>query len=190
MFAANLSLAEKYPSLDVPEDIPLQVREASSLQSPYSGGHSVKQAVDGSLESANWHVPGARHVEGEFVFEVPDTIHYITFSGANFSEVSVSAMSGSSWKNLGKFDIGGSKMIRFKNPLQKVQKIKVEVDYPEGASPAFTVREISFYKKAESTLNRQLLKVFRDTSCSSINPRCTLADLKALPEFCSSLRGK
>ena len=74
-------------------------------------------------------------------------------------------------------------MIRFKNPLQKVQKIKVEVDYPEGASPAFTVREISFYKKAESTLNRQLLKVFRDTSCSSINPRCTLADLKALPEF-------
>ena len=57
MFAANLSLAEKYPSLDVPEDIPLQVREASSLQSPYSGGHSVKQAVDGSLESANWHVP-------------------------------------------------------------------------------------------------------------------------------------
>lgn len=122
MFAANLSLAEKYPSLDVPEDIPLQVREASSPQSPYSGGHSVKQAVDGSLESANWHVPGARHVEGEFVFEVPDTIHYITFSGANFNEVSVSAMSGSSWKNLGKFDIGGSKMIRFKNPLQKVQK--------------------------------------------------------------------
>ena len=183
MFAANLSLAEKYPLLDVPEDIPLQVREASSPQSPYSGGHSVKQAVDGSLESANWHVPGARHVEGEFVFEVPDTIHYITFSGANFNEVSVSAMSSSSWKNLGKFDIGGSKMIRFKNPLQKVQKIKVEVDYPEGASPAFTVREISFYKKAESTLNRQLLKVFRDTSCSSINPRCTLADLKALPEF-------
>ena len=83
MFAANLSLAEKYPSLDVPEDIPLQVREASSPQSPYSGGHSVKQAVDGSLESANWHVPGARHVEGEFVFEVPDTCLLYTSDAAD-----------------------------------------------------------------------------------------------------------
>lgn len=190
MFTANMSFAEKYPSLDVPEDILLQVKEASSPQPPYSGNHSVKQAVDGSLESANWHVPGARHVEGEFVFEAPDTINYITFSGANFNEVSVSAMIGSSWKNLGKFDLGGSKIIRFKNPLQKVQKIKVAVDYPEGASPAFTVREIGFYKKTESPLNRQLLKVFRDTSCSSINPRCTLADLKALPEFLQMIARK
>lgn len=93
-------------------------------------------------------------------------------------------MSGSSWKDLGKFDIGGSRMIRFKKPLQKVRKIRLTVDYPEGSSPSFTVREISFYKRVESALNRKLLKVFKDTSCSSINPRCTLTDLKALPEFC------
>ena len=53
----------------------LHVKEAASSQSPYSGNHSVKQAVDGSMESANWHVPGVHHVEGEFVFEVPETIH-------------------------------------------------------------------------------------------------------------------
>lgn len=56
--SVNKSLAEKYPSLDVPEDILLHVKEAASSQSPYSGNHSVKQAVDGSMESANWHVPG------------------------------------------------------------------------------------------------------------------------------------
>lgn len=77
--SVNKSLAAKYPSLDVPEDILLHVKEAASSQSPYSGNHSVKQAVDGSMESANWHVPGVHHVEGEFVFEVPETIHYIIF---------------------------------------------------------------------------------------------------------------
>ena len=166
------------------------MKEAASSQSPYSGNHSVKQAVDGSMESANWHVPGVHHVEGEFVFEVPETIHYIIFSGADFNEIAVSAMSGSSWKDLGKFDIGGSRMIRFKKPLQKVRKIRLTVDYPEGSSPSFTVREISFYKRVESVLNRKLLKVFKDTSCSSINPRCTLTDLKALPEFLQMIAKK
>lgn len=188
--SVNKSLAAKYPSLDVPEDILLHVKEAASSQSPYSGNHSVKQAVDGSMESANWHVPGVHHVEGEFVFEVPETIHYIIFSGADFNEIAVSAMSGSSWKDLGKFDIGGSRMIRFKKPLQKVRKIRLTVDYPEGSSPSFTVREISFYKRVESVLNRKLLKVFKDTSCSSINPRCTLTDLKALPEFLQMIAKK
>lgn len=188
--SVNKSLAAKYPSLDVPKDILLHVKEAASSQSPYSGNHSVKQAVDGSMESANWHVPGVHHVEGEFVFEVPETIHYIIFSGADFNEIAVSAMSGSSWKDLGKFDIGGSRMIRFKKPLQKVRKIRLTVDYPEGSSPSFTVREISFYKRVESVLNRKLLKVFKDTSCSSINPRCTLTDLKALPEFLQMIAKK
>lgn len=188
--SVNKSLAEKYPSLDVPEDILLHVKEAASSQPPYSGNHSVKQAVDGSMESANWHVPGVHHVEGEFVFEVPETIHYIIFSGADFNEIAVSAMSGSSWKDLGKFDIVGSRMIRFKKPLQKVRKIRLTVDYPEGSSPSFTVREISFYKRVESALNRKLLKVFKDTSCSSINPRCTLTDLKALPEFLQMIAKK
>ena len=188
--SVNKSLAAKYPSLDVPEDILLHVKEAASSQPPYSGNHSVKQAVDGSMESANWHVPGVHHVEGEFVFEVPETIHYIIFSGADFNEIAVSAMSGSSWKDLGKFDIGGSRMIRFKKPLQKVRKIRLTVDYPEGSSPSFTVREISFYKRVESVLNRKLLKVFKDTSCSSINPRCTLTDLKALPEFLQMIAKK
>ena len=188
--SVNKSLAAKYPSLDVPKDILLHVKEAASSQSPYSGNHSVKQAVDGSMESANWHVPGVHHVEGEFVFEVPETIHYIIFSGADFNEIAVSAMSGSSWKDLGKFDTGGSRMIRFKKPLQKVRKIRLTVDYPEGSSPSFTVREISFYKRVESVLNRKLLKVFKDTSCSSINPRCTLTDLKALPEFLQMIAKK
>ena len=188
--SVNKSLAAKYPSLDVPEDILLHVKEAASSQSPYSGNHSVKQAVDGSMESANLHAPGVHHVEGEFVVEVPETIHYIIFSGADFNEIAVSAMSGSSWKDHGKFDIGGSRMIRFKKPLQKVRKIRLTVDYPEGSSPSFTVREISFYKRVESVLNRKLLKVFKDTSCSSINPRCTLTDLKALPEFLQMIAKK
>lgn len=42
----------------------------------------------------------------------------------------------------------------------------------------------------ESALNRKLLKVFKDTSCSSINPRCTLTDLKALPEFLQMIAKK
>ena len=86
------------------------------------------------MESANWHVPGVHRVEGEFVFEVPETIHYIIFSGANFNEIAVSAMSGSSWKDLGKFDIGGSRMIRFKKPLQS----QVYPDGPQGSSGVFT----------------------------------------------------
>ena len=35
--SVNKSLAEKYPSLDVPEDILLHVKEAASSQPPYSG---------------------------------------------------------------------------------------------------------------------------------------------------------
>ena len=183
VFFSGISPAKDYPALDVPADIALKVNKASSPQSPYSSGHSVNQAIDGSLESANWHAPGARHVEGEFELAEPSTLHYVSFSGANFNEVSLSVMTGSSWRKLGKFNLGGSRIVKFKTPLQKVQKIRMEVDYPEGTSPSFTVREVGFYQKPESGLNRQLLKVFQDTSCSSLNPKCTLADLKALPEF-------
>lgn len=57
VFFSGISPAEDYPALDVPADIALKVNKASSPQSPYSSGHSVNQAIDGSLESANWHAP-------------------------------------------------------------------------------------------------------------------------------------
>ena len=101
VFFSGISPAEDYPALDVPADIALKVNKASSPQSPYSSGHSVNQAIDGSLESANWHAPGARHVEGEFELAEPSTLHYVSFSGANFNEVSLSVMTGSSWRKLG-----------------------------------------------------------------------------------------
>lgn len=153
VFFSGISPAKDYPALDVPADIALKVNKASSPQSPYSSGHSVNQAIDGSLESANWHAPGARHVEGEFELAEPSTLHYVSFSGANFNEVSLSVMTGSSWRKLGKFNLGGSRIVKFKTPLQKVQKIRMEVDYPEGTSPSFTVREVGFYQKPESGLN-------------------------------------
>ena len=93
--SVNKSLAAKYPSLDVPEDILLHVKEAASSQSPYSGNHSVKQAVDGSMESANWHVPGVHHVEGEFVFEVPEGPWKIRYRRLQDDQISNASSKGS-----------------------------------------------------------------------------------------------
>ena len=59
--SVNKSLAAKYPSLDVPEDILLHVKEAASSQSPYSGNHSVKQAVDGCMTNIRDVIPFPRY---------------------------------------------------------------------------------------------------------------------------------
>ncbi len=77
----------------------------------------------------------------------------------------------------------GSGLVRLKKPLAGVGKIKIRVDYPKDSSPAFTVREIGFYKKTEKKLNQQILRVFKDTGCSALNPAVTAADVKALPEY-------
>ncbi len=182
--------AETYPMPEVPAPTALKIESAHSNQNAYSGSHTIKQAIDSSLETPNWHAPGQKEVDGEFVFTTPGTIDYISFAQANFSKVELEAQSNGSYKKLGTFDLDSGKTIRFKKPLTQVQKMKMKVTYEEGANPSFSVREISFFQKPDQTINKQLLKVFKDTSCTSLIDNPNEADLKQLPELFQIIAAK
>jgi hypothetical protein len=182
--------ASKALTLDVPPDEILTVASASSPQPAYSGAHTVQQAIDGSLETPNWHAPGQKLVEGEFTFDQPEEIHYISFCDANFPKVTLEAHSGGTWKKLGSFELGGSKVVKFKSPLTKVDKIKMAVEYQEGENLGFALRELRFCRRLPNPLTKQILKVFKDTSCSELVPNCKVADVKPLPKLLQTVAAK
>jgi len=168
-------------SLPIPAPVKHQVKQASSPQKSYSGNHSVTQAIDGSLTTPNWHAPGQLEVQGDFTFAAPVKIDYINFDNANFTELEIETLQQGKNIKLGKFTLGGSKVLRFAKPLEGVEALSIKVSYAQAAQANFALREIEFMQKPDIALNRELLKVFKDGSCSELKASYKQSDLAALP---------
>lgn len=167
------------PQLNTPPPMIVPVAEVRSLQIPYSGLHGIRQVIDGSLTSNNWHVTGEREVVGEFSFHKAEEFDFIRFDGASFPSVKLEVHQGGRYENLGSFDLGASKVIRFPKPLKNVLSVRITFDC--GDHRSFSLRELEFLRRSTSKLELAALKVFTDASCSKLRSNYSQADYMALP---------
>ncbi len=164
------------------------VMKASSPQSAYTANHTVSQAVDKSLTSANWHVPSATKVQAEFTFEEPVTLDGIRFVGANFGSVSLEIKKGGKWSKPSSFTLGSSRNLRFGKSIPAIEAVRMKV---EDKKPfGFALREIEFYKRGISPQNKLIKSVFTDLSCSKLRPDVTADAIAKLPSELKDIANK
>ncbi len=161
---------------------------ATSPQSAYSGAHTVKQAIDRSFESANWHIPSTSRVEGEFLFEKPVTLDGITFAGASFSTVTLELKKKDKWLKPRTFTLGASRALRFPKSVKDVQAVRMTVKDKKNFS--FSVREVEFYQQGKTPQQALITKVFTDLSCTKLRAGATAADIAALPQLLRDIATK
>ncbi len=170
--------AEKL-AVTVPRTV--HVETASSIQTPYSGLHAIRQSVDGSTTSNNWHVTKERYVEGEYSFYKGESIDLIQFVKPSFRQLELEVYQGSQHKKLGKITLDRSNSIRFPERLHQVHGFKIKVDC--GPSKFFSLSEVNFLIRNKSKLETLVTKVFTDTSCSKLRTNYGSPDYYALPKL-------
>ncbi len=163
---------------------------ATSPQGAYSGAHTVKQAIDGSMESPNWHIPSTSRVEGEFTFAAPVRIDVMHFASASFSTVTLELKRAGKWSKARTFTLPASRLLRFPKGLSNVEAVRAIVKDKAGKKFSFSLREIEFLQQGETPNQEVIKKVFTDLSCSKLRSNATAADIAALPKELQSVAKK
>ncbi len=170
-------------ALDMPSPRIHKVTEALSSDPSYSPSHSIKQAIDGSIESANWHHGAVKKMDGEFRFAAPVTLDGIRFVNPSFNRIKLNVKIAGKWQKMGDLQLSSAGVIRFKQALKNVEAVKIRVGDPESDKNIFfALREIEFYQKAKVPFAAAMEKVFTDGSCSALKPNISAKDIAALPQ--------
>lgn len=164
-------------------------------------GYGIENSFDGKFGNqgnpyhSHWYVKALFPVKLEYFFDQkPDLdylIYYSRYGNGNFGKVDIYTATESEpeYKLLGKYDFkmqGAPTRVPFGKTLSKVTKVKFEVQ--SGAGDFVSCDEMEFYRKnTEKSLDKQLLTVFTDLTCTKLKSEVTDEQMNALPGYFAKL---
>ena len=154
-----------------------------------------KFGADGQPYHSVWNQQAAFPVTLEYFFDQkPDLdylIYYTRSGNGNFGEVDIYTATESEpeYQLQGSYDFkmqNAASLVNFKNTLSKVTKVKFSVK--SGLGGFVSCDEMEFYRKNnEKVLDKQLLTVFTDLTCTQVKEDATNEQINALPAYFASL---
>lgn len=171
--------------------------KASECQPGQDIGNSFdgKFGADGQPYHSIWNQQAAFPVTLEYFFDQkPDLdylIYYTRSGNGNFGEVDIYTATESEpeYQLQGSYDFkmqNAASRVDFKNTLSKVTKVKFSVK--SGLGGFVSCDEMEFYRKNnEKVLDKQLLTVFTDLTCTQVKEDATNEQINALPAYFASL---
>lgn len=180
------------------EDIKIQPTGAQASEE--QPGQGIELAIDGNTDPAtHYHSDWSNTklpVTLEFFFEGNqedmDYILYYTRNGnGNFGEFDLylATQSKPEYQLYGSYDFkmqGTTGRIDFTQSQKAVSKVKFVVK--SGAGGFVSCAEMEFYRKnKDKTLDAQLLKVFKDITCTELKEEITDEDINRLPSYFGQL---
>ena len=175
----------------------IKVTPTGGKASEHQQGQDIENSFDGKFGSDGqpyhsiWNQKAAFPVILEYFFDQKPDIDYIIYytrsGNGNFGEVDIYTATESEpeYKLQGSYDFkmqNAASRVDFKNTLSKVTKIKFSVK--SGLGDFVSCDEMEFYKKnTEKALDKQLLEVFTDITCTELKPDVTEEQINALPGY-------
>lgn len=171
--------------------------KASECQPGQDIGNSFdgKFGADGQPYHSIWNQQAAFPVTLEYFFDQkPDLdylIYYTRSGNGNFGKVDIYTATESEpeYQLQGSYDFkmqNAASRVDFKNTLSKVTKVKFSVK--SGLGGFVSCDEMEFYRKNnEKVLDKQLLTVFTDLTCTQVKEGATNEQINTLPAYFASL---
>lgn len=188
----------QYASSDIVLSEDIKVQPSGGKASECQPGQDIENTWDGkfSADGANpyhspWGKPANFPVTLEYYFQggadIDYLIYYTRSGNGNFGEFDLLIATDeghSDWKKYGSYNFrmqNAPSKITFKT-TQKVTGIKFEVK--SGAGNFVSCDEMEFYRyNQENTLEKTLLTVFSDITCSTLKEGVTDEQINALPDY-------
>ena len=189
----------QYAENDVIVEQDIKVKPTGGKASEKQPGQDIENTYDGKFSSDGgspyhsvWNQSANFPVTLEYYFkgdtEIDYLIYYTRSGNGNFGKVKIYTTTDSDRKNytlLGEYDFrkqnAPSKVI-FPEGGIKATGIKFEVE--SGLNDYVSCDEMEFYKSnTEKKLDRQLLTVFSDITCSELKSGVTDAQINELPDY-------
>lgn len=187
----TLNVIQLSGNLAVEGDIQVEVLDSKASES--QPGQGIENTHDGNMETgyhspwSNTHMP----VTMEYIFSGKETINYIIYrsgnGNGNFGKFTLYAATNSAhtYEKVGDYDFfekGGSSTITLPGNGIKATAIKFEIK--SGTNGFASCKEMEFWSYGtNSTLNGQLLSVFKDLSCSELRADVTEEKIESLNEY-------
>lgn len=201
---AVCTIAQEGKSTDIGDVIiegDIKVVPTSGKASEHQPNQGIENSFDGKFGSEGqpyhsiWQQLAAFPVTLEYFFDQkPDLdylIYYTRSGNGNFGEVDIYTATESEpeYQLQGSYDFkmqNAASRVDFKQTLQKVTKIKFSVK--SGLGGFVSCDEMEFYQKnTDKTLDKQLLAVFTDLTCSEVRADATEKQINALPGYFGKL---
>ena len=188
----------QYASSDIVLSEDIKVQPSGGKASECQPGQDIENTWDGkfSADGANpyhspWGKPANFPVTLEYYFQggadIDYLIYYTRSGNGNFGEFDLLIATDEGHSDWKKYDSYNFRMqnapskITFKT-TQKVTGIKFEVK--SGAGNFVSCDEMEFYRyNQENTLEKTLLTVFSDITCSTLKEGVTNEQINALPDY-------
>lgn len=191
---------------DVVVEGDIQIKPTSGKDNQHHAGNDITKTFDGKkgADSEPFHSPWAYPYDDpttifpvtlEYDFAGDNTIDYIVYyprgGNGDFGKFKLYTANADndSYVLEGEYDFGESNITRrllLKNPLQKATKIKFEIT--SGAGGFASCDEMEFYQLNEDqSIDRLILNVFTDLTCSNLKENVTEEQINALPGILANI---
>lgn len=186
---------------DVTVENDIKVTPTGGKASEHQPGQDIENSFDGKFGADGqpyhsiWNKQAAFPVTLEYFFDQKPDIDYIIYhtrsGNGNFGEVDIYTATESEpeYQLQGSYDFkmqNAASRVNFKSTLSKVTKVKFSVK--SGLGGFVSCDEMEFYQKNnEKVLDKQLLTVFTDLTCTQVKEDATNEQINALPAYFASL---
>lgn len=189
----------QYGANDVVVEEDIQVKPYGGKASEFQPGYDIDKTWDGLFYSTNpeshyhsrWGEATVLPVTLEYYFrgetEIEYLIYYSRSGNGNFGEVEVYIATDA---NRAEYTLQGSYDFRMQNAPSKVsfaQGVKatgIKFKVKSGTGGFVSCDEMQFFKKnTEKTIEKQLLEVFADITCTALKPGVTAEQIAQLPSY-------
>ena len=180
----------------------LKIVPTGGKDSEHQNGQGIENTFDGKIGNEDhimyhspWGTSANFPVTLEYFFDQNPDLDYIVYysrsGNGNFGELDIYTATADApdYKLLGSFDFkmqNAPSRVDFGQTLQKVTKIKFTVK--SGLGDYVSCSEMEFYQKnTDKKLDKQLLTVFTDLTCSELRTDVTDNAINALPGYFANI---
>lgn len=183
--------------IELEGDIKLQ--PTKGVASEFQPGYEIEKTFDGKIDEGHYHSRWQQEagfpVTLEYFFDGTQDLDYIIYytrsGNGNFGELDLytATTDEPEYKLYNSYDFkmqNAASRISFDKSLSKVTKVKFSVK--SGLGDFVSCSEMEFYQKnTDKKLEKQLLTVFTDVTCSELKPDATNEQINNLPGYFASL---
>lgn len=184
---------------DVEDEGDVRIMPTGAEASEFQPGNEITFSYDGLLDDNHYHSPWGQAanfpVTLEYFFEQKPDLDYLIYhtrsGNGNFGEVDiyVATESQPDYQLQGSYDFhmqNAPSRVVFPTTISKVTKVKFSVK--SGYGDFVSCSEMEFYQyNPDNSLERQLLEVFTDVTCTAVKPEATEEQISALPGYFGNL---
>lgn len=184
---------------DVETEGDIKLTPTSGKASEAQNGYGIEKSFDGKINEEHYHSPwnvSAKFpVSLEYTFDGTQNLDYIIYhsrsGNGNFGKLKLytSSKEEPGYKLQGEYDFkmqNNSSRIMLGTTVNEVTKVKFEVE--SGLGNYVSCSEMEFFQtNAEKKLEKQLLTVFTDVTCSELLPNVTSEQINNLPGYFANI---